>query len=176
MNTTRQTAFQYGIAIIAAASVIVGCNSGTGSLAGPSGTSSTIAQSQHGRGQAIVVTKVRVFDQNSATIVGDVVPEPCWTVSPSPLPTASPLDHTPNITETYDPMCTQSTGVTLQYTSLGVTCDFTTAWSSTGFVYSAMGFGQNVCSATPAPSGDNYDGKFTYGPILGSVARDSNRR
>lgn len=169
MKASKATVSRAALVLFAVAAFVAGCNNGSGTMPGATVTSN---QAYRVHRLASASTTVKVFNEETASIVGTTPVNTCWTVSPSPLPTASADGHTPIITETYNTTCVANlTTVTLQYTVDNVTCNFTSTYEPGGtFTYTAFGSDGN-CSATPAPSGSNYDEKFTYGLILGGASK-----
>jgi hypothetical protein len=176
MKVIKISAVQIAMAALAAASIVAGCNgSGSGVGLSSSAQSPTVRSHSIHRADQYVSTTVKIFNQENGTLTGTAVIPPCWSVSPSPIPTVSASPgHSPIITETYDTNCASHVGVELDYNLFAnYTCAFTTNYNPSGstgtFVYSAMGLGpEDNCAATPAPSGANYDEKFIYTIILGA--------
>jgi hypothetical protein len=169
MKMRRVNALQWTVALIVATALIVGCNSGSGSpFASPQ---TGAAQSHRFRSLTDESATVQVINKENETIVGSLVtPAPCWTISPSPVPTVSASPGvSPIITETYNATCTvaNSNTVVLQY-SFGdgyAICDFYTTWSASGFSYNALGNQGNCRNQTPS-SGAAVDQDFIFGIIL----------
>jgi hypothetical protein len=171
MKLARKNALNLAMGVVAAAALIVGCNS-NGSAVGLSPTSQTSYSRLHSiRRQDMVSTTVKIFNQENGTLTGTATIPSCWTVSPSPIPTISASPGTVDLTETYDTTCAAHSPVSLNYTLFSdYTCVFSTNINASGtadtFTYTQTALGpEDNCFATAKPNGT---GKFIYELILGA--------
>jgi hypothetical protein len=150
-----------GLAIFAAAMLIAGCNGLNSANPGPAGVAAT---SSHARPLTIFSTRVRIYNSGSSTITG-TGSAGCWTISPTPLPSIGPGQHSVVETLSYNSSC--GAGNTLDITYGGTApisdCIFSTTYAG-GFSYTATNSAGTDCSVSTSTN-VTYDELFSYDPV-----------
>ncbi len=155
------------IGLFVVAAVAAGCNSAAGPPS--SGSSLTGGNSPSGVRRADTETttyKVVLNGHGFGNLHGTYTPEPCWTVSPSPLPKYVTTDK---VWVTYSDGCsTRSITITYEsgYNSDIWPCYYKIHYPAGGpFQYSTQPeYGEN-CAVATAPPSKNYDEQLIYGII-----------
>jgi hypothetical protein len=159
MNILKCTAAQWSILLLATAGVAAGCNSGPTASAPPGIQSAN----GHAGPSELLSTRVKIYNSGSSTIFG-TGSAPCWTISPTPLPSVGPGSYSGIETLSHNPLCGVSTlNITYQTISGADTaCTFETTYSG-GFSYSVDNSPTTACTATHSTN-VTFDELFSYDP------------
>lgn len=156
MKIGRLTIAQSTISLVAAAALVSACDSGTPSGSGPL---SPNARASHVRHSILLSTIVQFHNAGSSTISA-TGSAPCWTVSPSPLPSVASGESSGPVTLNYDTSCLNGTNeirITYAPSPQAAGCTFIT--------YYEFGWGY---SANPGPPGCTWN--TTVNPVLYTYA------
>lgn len=163
----------YGLGLFIIASTVVGCNSLSGAPAGGEATSSA----HH---STVATTVVKVFLTPPAWPNGHGLysPEPCWTVSPSPLPTNWASEK---IYVSYNSDGCSKRSIVIEWDSgygpsENQACFYNIHYPEGGpFSFSTSNYYFIQCAVATAPPGKSYDEQLIYGPV-GTHQPDLNGR
>jgi hypothetical protein len=151
----------YLLGLVAAAAVIAGCNS----PAGPGGSGTWLSNSTSSVHRADVETttyKVEIKGPVFGNFHGTYTPEPCWTVSPSPLDNY-PISH--KIWVNYVTGCSTRTQIvtyTSGYGSDAQPCNFAIHYPAGGPFQYSIGKSSAMCAVATAPPSKDYDETLIY--------------
>jgi hypothetical protein len=154
------------IGLFFAASIVSGCNGAAEPLAGGTPLSDNSPSSVHSATTATTTYKVAVVPPIFGNLHGSYTPEPCWTVSPSPLPKYITTDKV-SVSYTSDGCSNRSITITYSsgYGSDAQPCGYKIHYPIGGpFQYSIVEQGLIDCAVATAPPSKNYDELLTYGP------------
>jgi hypothetical protein len=171
MKTSRHSIGLWTIVTFGAVATFVGCNGLQ--------TSPTSSASQSGA-QAVrhlsdVSNTVDIVNSwEGGTIYGSGS-APCWSTSPSPLPSVGPSASSPPVTITYDMTCVTNQHLDLTYgpvsVSTGYLCTFDISYNGTPlFNYSVTQGSSTNCSAVPSATSE-FNEILTYNQILPPSAK-----
>ncbi len=158
---------------------IVACNSTPGTAGGsyPPSTNNAPSSIHH---DTVATTKIHIHDDgDNGTFIGTFTPEPCWTVSPHPLPTYG-YPETKTFWVSYDSAGCSKRNITIVYYSQGYgsnryNCDYKIDYPIGGpFSYSTQDGNFTVCSVASPPPSKDYDEDF-YFQIVPGLKRHQHR-
>lgn len=165
MNPKNESIKACVVTLFVTSAVVAGCNSGASpiSSSGPPNGNSPGSSVQ----RDTVATTIARIDTGrvSGGFKGVYSPEPCWTVSPSPLPN---YNLPKKIWVSYDSNGCSKRNITLTYESFGgsstvYACDYKITYPIGGpFSYSTQNGLFTTCTATAAPPSKNYDEDLYY--------------
>jgi hypothetical protein len=155
----------YAFGLLVAAAAVAGCSSANGPLDASTSIRDSAPTIHHA---TTATTTFKIFTQGLVfgNFQGTFTPEPCWTVSPNPLPVVS----TKKVSVSYTDAGCSNRSLTITYESGYGTdvqpCSYKIHYPVGGpFAYSTQSHGFIQCAVATAPPSDSYDEQLIYGPI-----------
>lgn len=153
--------------LFVAAAIVAGCNSSNGTFGGANPPNAANARSPI-HTDTVATQKIHIHDDgDNGTFIGSYTPEPCWTVSPHPLPGYG-YPETKTFWVSYDSAGCGKRNITITYYSQGYgiqtyPCFYKITYPLSGtWEYSASNGPYTTCSVATAPPKADYDENFYF--------------
>jgi hypothetical protein len=171
MNRTNESIKACVVTLFVTAALVAGCNTSTGTTGGayPPGSNNAASSVRH---DTVATQKIHIHDDgDNGTFIGKYTPEPCWTVSPHPLPTYGEPE-TKTFWVSYDSAGCSKRNITIIYYSQGYgsnqyNCNYLIKYPISGpWSYSTQNGNYTTCSVASAPPSKNYDEDFYFAIVV----------